>query len=504
MKQQPNVILFLVDDLGYGDVSCLNENSKIHTEHIDRLAQEGMRFTDAHSSSSVCTPSRYGILTGRYNWRSSLKRGVIPGYAPPLIEEGRMTLGSMFQRQGYQTAAVGKWHLGMDWACKDGFQLPRTIPEIDPDNMGVDFTGKIENGPLTRGFDYFYGMGGSLDQSPYVIVENDHAIHQPDHYVGTKGFEPFEKGAILEKDYGPCAPDFDFQQVVPMMHAKMLEMVETFAKNGKPFFLYAPTPAVHGPLLPTEEFVGKSGIGPYGDFVLQVDDFIGRLECKLAELGVADNTIIIFTSDNGCAPIVDPQGLHERTGHNPSYVYRGCKFDIWEGGHRVPLIVKWPGNIPQGVRCDETVCLVDFFATLADVTGFNYGDDAAEDSVSLLPLWKGGAEPVREATVHHSGSGKYSVRKGKWKLELCAGSGGVSAPAEGRDDLSGLPDVQLYDLTADIGERANVQGQHPEVVRELRDLLAGYIFAGRSTPGKTRKNEPAAGRVWPGLEWMNV
>lgn len=505
MNKRPNIILYLVDDLGYGDVSCLNENSKIQTENIDRLARDGISFTDAHSCSAVCSPSRYGILTGRYNWRSRLKSGVLPGIAPPLIEEDRVTLGSMLKSQGYRTAAVGKWHLGMDWPTKDGWQLPETSTDLINDLTNIDFEAPIKNGPLTRGFDYFYGMTGSLDQPPFVMIENDRCTQIPDHWEGTPGFSPFYPGDFLpeHKDFGPCVPDFDLQQVVPMAHDKVLELVEEYAGGDEPFFIYSPTPAVHGPLVPADEFVGKSGIGLYGDFVLQVDDFIGKLEAKLEDLEIADNTIVIFTSDNGCSPIVDIPKLHKEMGHNPSYVFRGTKFDIWEGGHRVPLIVKWPETIKAGQSSDRYVCLTDLFSTISQIVGCGCGDDAGEDSFSNLPLWMGEDKSVREAVVHHSGKGMYSIRKGNWKLELCAGSGGTSFPSEGRDDLSALAPIQLYDLSRDIGEQENLYAQYPEVVKELRDLLASYVISGRSTPGATRPNHHHP-TVWPGLAWMNL
>lgn len=504
MDKKPNIILFLTDDLGYGDISCLNPEGKLDTRNIDRMASEGMVFTDAHSCSSVCTPSRYGIVTGRYNWRTRLKRGVIPGCAPALIEDGRMTIGSMLQSQGYKTAAIGKWHLGMDWETEPDFQLPRTIPEINPDRMGIKFDQPIKNGPNTKGFDYFFGTGGSLDQPPYVFIENDRARGTPTNWVGNKGFEPLYAGGILEMDYGPAVDDWDFQKAVSIVHDKVLEKVDEYAGGDQPFFIYAPSLAVHGPLLPDDEFIGKSGIGPYGDIVLQVDAFIGKLEEKLRTLGIADNTILIFTSDNGCAPIVDPHNMYKQVGHNPCHIFRGTKFDIWEGGHRVPLIIKWPGRIPAGKSCDQLVCLIDFFATFADIVGFAVPDEAAEDSVSNLSLWTGEVDkPVRGAVVHHSGFGKFSIRKGEWKLELCAGSGGVSSPMEGRDDLGGLPQQQLYNMNVDVRERDNIQHRHPEIIKELREILAGYIIAGRSTPGQDQKNTPAP-MPWPGLEWMNL
>ena len=507
MNKKPNIILYLTDDLGYGDVSCLNEGSKVNTKNIDRMAADGICFTDAHSSSSVCTPSRYSLMTGRYNWRSKLKSSVLPGCAPPLLEEGRMTLGSMLQSAGYRTAAVGKWHLGMNWATEDGWKLPETLQELFAcDEYHIDFDKPIENGPTTKGFDYYYGMCGSLDQPPFAIIENDRICTQkPDRHIGKRGFMPSKPGACTPEDYdyGPISPDFDFQKAVPMMHDKILDLVDDYAKEDDPFFIYAPSLAVHGPLVPAEEFVGKSGIGPYGDFILQVDDFMGVLNQKLEYLGIADNTIVIFTSDNGCAPIIDIPNLASTTGHNPSYIFRGMKFDIWEGGHRVPFIAKWPDGIAAGQRSDQLVCLTDVFATLADIIDVPYGDDTAEDSVSILPLLKGDDYPVREALVHHSGFGMYSMRSGKWKLDLCPGSGGFSYPSEQRDEVADLTPMQLYDISQDPGEQNNLFESHCDVVRTLRDRLASYIISGRSTPGAEQPNYHYSA-AWPGLDWMNL
>jgi len=505
--KKPNIILFLLDDFGYGDASCFNKDSKVPTKNIDALAGGGISFTDAHSSSAVCTPSRYGVLTGRYAWRSELKAGVLPGPAPTLIEEGRETLGTMLQSAGYNTAAVGKWHLGMDWATKDGYVAPKSYIGLDPEDTfeSIDYDQPIKNGPNTRGFDYFFGMPGSLDQPPLVYVENDKALFKPSLVAGIKNWQPFNPGEYTEEYicYGCIAKEYDVKQAVPDMHNKVLELVDKYAKDDKPFFIYSPTPAVHGPLVPTDEFAGKSKIGPYGDMILMVDDFVGKLEAKLNSLGIADDTLIIFTSDNGCAPIVDIPKLVSEYGHNSSHVFRGCKFDIWEGGHRIPLIVKWPGMIKPGTSSDKCVCLTDLFATIADVVGYKYGDNTAEDSFSMLQLWKGEDTETREATVHHSGKGMYSIRKGDWKLELCAGSGGVTSPAEGKDDLSKLAPAQLYNLNNDIGEQENLFEKNPEIVKELKDLLASYIIAGRSTPGSTVRNFSGLG-VWPGLHWLNL
>jgi len=476
----PNIIYILADDMGYGDVSCLNENSKIHTYNIDKMAQEGLRFTDAHSSSAVCTPSRYSILTGRYNWRSTLKQGVLFGYDRHLIEEGRMTVASMLKKVGYRTACIGKWHLGMDWV-KTGDK-----PE------DVDYTKPIKNGPVNYGFDYFYGISASLDMPPYVYIENDKVTQIPDRVTeSTLPMSWWRKG--------PTAPDFKHEEVLPRLTEKALSIIEQYSDS--PFFLYFPLPAPHTPILPTKKFLGKSGTNLYGDFVMMCDDVVGQIMKKLEEKNIAENTILIFTSDNGCSPQANYEELG-RLGHNPSYVFRGHKADIYEGGHRIPLIVRWPKVIKPGRISDEPVCLVDLMATIADIVGIELPDDAGEDSVSNLPMWKGEdyPKPLREAVVHHSIDGSFSIRKGNWKLEMCPGSGGWSYPRPG-EEPEGAPPIQLYDLREDIGERKNVCEMYPDVVEELKELLVKYIREGRSTPGKPQSNEGTDN--WPQLHWMD-
>lgn len=510
MNQKPNIILVFVDDLGIGDISCFNPDSKICTENVSQLASEGMCFDDCHSSSALCTPSRYGLLTGRYNWRSRLKMGVLPGQSFPLIEEGRETLGTMLQKSGYRTACVGKWHLGMNWVTKDGYQLPPTYrhPDNDPEKCFtcIDYTAPIADGPNTRGFDYFYGMPASLDQPPFVRIENDRVLTPPDRMIGTKKLDRCGVQHATQVEYGPAAPDFDPQKTVPEMDAKVLSLVEEYADSDQPFFIYYPTMAVHQPLLPADEFVGKSGLGAYGDFVLQVDDFVGKLMALLEEKHIADNTMLIFCSDNGCSSIVDYPAL-AKLGHNPSYIYRGCKSDIWEGGHRIPFVVRWPGMIPAGTRCGQTICLTDLFATIAELVGFEYGDNTAEDSFSALGLMHGDNAPIREYVMNHAVC-NFCMRKGDWKLEFCAGSGGMAAmPGMGHGvdpalttNPEGTP-YQLYNLRDDIGELHNLYGQRPEIERELTQLARDCILNGRSTPGTPQKNAEAP--VWPGLEFLS-
>jgi arylsulfatase A len=486
MIQKPNIVYILADDMGYGDLSCLNPSSKIHTPQLDDLAAQGMIFEDAHASSSVCTPSRYSILTGRYNWRSSLKSGVLWGYSRHLMEPGRMTVASFLRQHGYYTAVIGKWHLGWDWGTFD------EKPAQD-DGNNVDFGKPVENGPDSYGFGYSYCISGSLDMSPYVYVENGSVTAQPDRYT-----ENTEKFSWWRK--GPTGADFYHADVLPNFTRRSVKFIEEHAAIGEPFFLYFPLPAPHTPILPAPQFQGKSGTNPYGDFCLQVDDTVGQIMKALENAGITQNTILVFASDNGCSPEVDFEQL-AGLGHRPGYVFRGAKADIYEGGHRIPLIVRWPAEIRGGSICDETVCLSDLLATCSEIIGVELPDSAGEDSVSNLALWRGQKldSPLREATIHHSIDGSFSIRKGNWKLEMCPGSGGWSHPRPGIES-EGLPPIQLYDLSVDVGERQNVANSHPEIVEELTTLLTHYVVNGRSTPGVRQQNH--SGVDWDQLWWM--
>ncbi len=457
-RQLPNIVYILADDLGYGDIGCLNADGKIPTLHVDRLAKEGMVFTDAHSNSAVCTPTRYGVLTGRYCWRTRLKSGVLWGYSSALVEEGRQTVASVLKRHGYATACVGKWHLGLGRQEKNDYDKP------------------LRPGPNDIGFDYFFGIPASLDMVPYCYVENDRPTMQPTDTVEASPSPAFWRG-------GPISPDFKHVEVMDKFLEKTVEFIDGCAREapGKPFFVYMPLAAPHTPIVPTERFAGQSGIGVYGDFVMQMDWTVGQVVAALERNGVADDTLIIFTSDNGCSPQADYKALAEH-GHNPSYVFRGHKADIFEGGHRIPFIARWTGRIRAGSRCDETICLTDLMATAAEIVGEKLPDDAGEDSVSILDVLLGRehGRPLREATVHHSIDGSFSIRQGKWKLELCAGSGGWSYPRPEAAKKLGLPPVQLYDLSKDIGEKANVYSEHPEVVERMMELLEKYKRQGHS------------------------
>ena len=482
----PNIIYILADDLGYGDVSALNEQAAWETPNIDHLAEEGMVFTDAHSGSAVCTPTRYGILTGRYAWRSSLKQGVTWSWDDAIIEPDRVTVGSFLKAHGYKTACVGKWHLGLGW---------QRMTE-DPDS--IDFGQPVLRGPTTLGFDYFFGIAASLDIPPYVYIENDHVTALPDRMT------------ISQTKYGwwrlgHTGSDFEHEQVLPVLTRKAIGFIDNHLETNadQPFFLYFPLPAPHTPILPLPEFEGRTGTNPYGDFVVQVDWTVGQILQTLTRHGLNENTLVIFTSDNGCSPQADYEVLAE-FGHNPSYTFRGHKADIYEGGHRIPFLAKWPAVIEKQRITDETICLTDMLATVADMLQTPLPDHAGVDSYSILPVFRGAAlnHPVREATLHHSVNGFYAIRQGKWKLILCPGSGGWSYPTPVQASELDLPAFQLYNLYEDIGETKNLLYDHPDVADSLKRMMKRYIINGRSTPGPMQKNTPSEN--WPGLDWMTT
>ncbi len=484
---KPNIIYILADDMGYGDVSANNEGCPFVTPSLDALAEHGIRFTDAHASSAVCTPSRYSIMTGRYNWRSPLKEGVLGGYSSPLIPKDRATVAHMLKKSGYQTQAIGKWHLGMEFP-----KLPHFTEEADfAQSEGVDFRAPIKNSPLDAGFDYYYGISASLDMPPYVYIENDRFTAVPDHITKGSG-----KGYWRE---GLTAADFVHEEVLDHLTDKVLQSISEHTEQ--PFFIYFSLPAPHTPILPHPDFRGKSNTNAYGDFVLHCDDVIRRVTEQLQKEGLFDNTVVIFTSDNGCSPMADFAELAEKK-HNPSYHFRGMKSDIFEGGHRVPLLVQWPERLPKNSVCDRLVCLSDLFATLADYLDYEVAPSEAEDSVSNRPLWEDPSSgEVRDTLVHQSIDGSLSIRSGPWKLEMCAGSGGWSPPQPGSPEEAALPRLQLYNLADDISEQSNIVSDHPEVVERLTSTLKKIVLEGRSTPGPLQKNEGLA--VWKTVSWLD-
>lgn len=476
-SSRPNVVYILADDLGYGDIRCLNpDHGKIPTPHVDRLASQGMAFTDAHSPSSVCSPSRYGILTGRYAWRSGLQAWVLKPYDPPLIAAKRLTVAGLLQQHGYQTACIGKWHLGWNW------------PRVD---RKVVFDRPVGDGPTTRGFLYYFGTDAP-NCPPFGFIENNRLVAQP-----TTWYEPELKDWALYAR-GSMVPGWQFDRILPSITAKAVEYIGQRATDKKPFFLYFPLTSPHEPIAPSARFRGKSGINPVADFIMETDWAVGQVLEALDKHGLADNTLVVFTADNGHATYTGLKPLLN-AGHWPSQRFRGYKTDIWEGGHRVPFVARWPGKVTAGTVCDQTICLTDLMATCADLLHVQLPDTTGEDSVSILPALLGTTTgPLREAVVHHSVNGRFSLRQGKWKLELCPGSGGIGGePTDVQAVMNGLPTIQLYDMSQDDVEKINVADQHPEVVRRLTALLTKYVVDGRSTPGLPKKNDVAVDiRKW--------
>lgn len=464
----PNIVYILADDLGYGDLSCLNEKSKIPTPNIDRLANEGMYFTDAHSPSAVCTPTRYGILTGRYCWRTRLKKGVLYGYSPHLVDTGRMTVASLLRQRGYATACIGKWHLGLDWQDKDG----APIGEGKNAEEKVDYTKPFSGGPLDCGFDYYYGIAASPDMPPYVYLENNRATVIPTEHADKKEF-----GRA-----GAKAPGLLAENVMPDLTKRATEYIEKQAteKPGQPFFLYFPLTAPHTPIAPTDSASGKSKAGKYGDFVTVVDWTVGEVMKCLERKGLVENTIVVVTSDNGSSPAGFSEADVVKYDHQTSYHFRGRKSDAWDGGHRIPFIVRWPGKVKAASKSDETVCLTDLLATCAAIVDAKVPENAGEDSVNILPALLSAKtdKPLREATVCHSIDGMFAIQQGPWKLILGKGSGGWSGPKPKPGD----PPVQLYNMQGDVGETKNISADQTEIVARLTALMEKYKADGRSRP----------------------
>lgn len=477
----PNVVFILADDMGVGDVS--HNGGLAPTPHIDRMAKEGLRFTDAHSTSSVCTPTRYSILTGRYNWRSPLKKSVVWGFSDPLIPESRLTVPAYLKSKGYHTGIVGKWHLGLGWHKLPNGEVRQ--PAEGPakgEGWDVDFTRKVDGGPLALGFDESFIISASLDMTPFVYLRNDLPVGVP---TVTKHFY---RWGMATEDFEAvnCLSDF-------AREARSFISAQVARDAQQPFFLYLSLTSPHTPIVPSPEWQGKSPLGDYGDFLMETDWVVGEVIAELEKQGIAENTLVIFSADNGCSPEADIDKLKAK-GHQPNGPLRGHKADVFEGGHRVPFVVRWPQRVAAGGVCAQTVSSVDLFRTLADVLGEadSLPDEAAEDSFSLLPLLDDPtvSEPVRPFIIHHSGIGYFAIREGKWKLLLCPGSGGWSEPRpkDAEKDLS-LPAVQLYDLQSDLAESRNLIEEHPEVAARLVAKLAKAIRDGRTTQGKAQSNE---------------
>jgi len=479
IPHRPNIVLILADDLGYGDVACYNDESKIPTPHLDHLATEGARFTDAHTPSSVCSPTRYGILTGRYCWRTPLKRSVLWPWDPPLIEKDRLTLPGMLRRHGYHTACIGKWHLGWRWLDKEGKPVSDRLPPLGqyairqriPIGKIVDLSGRIGEGPVTRGFDYYFG-DDVPNFPPYVFIENDRLLGNPSVWKPPEMFG----------GPGPMLPGWDLSVVLPTLTQRAVQYIEQRKEaREKPFFLYLALTAPHTPIAPTPRFIGKSKAGWYGDYVNEVDWVVGQVVAALERNHLVENTLLIFTSDNG-SPERDGTnmggklGSVKRFGHEPNHPWRGRKAQIWEGGHRVPLIVRWPGFVPPGEVSREQVVMVDFMRTIAAIVGDKLPEDAAEDSFNILPALRDPSHEhgIRNHMIHHSISGQFAIRAGEWKFILDSKPGVASG-------TGATPPGQLYNLTSDPGETKDVRKEHPEIVSRLAALLDKYRKQGRSS-----------------------
>ena len=451
----PNIVLIMADDMGYGDVGAYNPDSKIPTPNMDRLAREGMRFTDAHSPSAVCTPTRYALLTGRYAWRHpKLRSGVTQGYSPLIMDTTRTTVASLLQAHGYETAAIGKWHLGLG------------------SGDSTDYASPIYPGPRALGFDYFYGIPASLDMPPYVWVHNESLDEAPSSYGnGPVGCctGPFWRS-------GAMAPSFDHTDVLPRITERAVTYIEERGEDREPFFLYVPLAAPHTPWLPTDDFVGTSGAGEYGDFTVQVDASVGAVMDALDAAGLSASTMIVVTSDNGA--YWRPQDIAQYD-HHANHSWRGMKADIHEGGHRVVQIVRWPGHIAAGSVTDQLAMHTDFLATFAEAAGISVPEDVAEDSFSHLHVLLGHRESsARTSAVHQSIRGMLVLREGSWKYIHGKGSGGFT-----RVDTSAAdPPGQLYNLATDPAESINLYASHPERVAAMQAALDSVRAAGRSRP----------------------
>ncbi len=452
--KKPNIVYIICDDLGYGDIQCLNpENGKIPTPHADKLASEGMTFTDAHSGSSVCTPTRYGIMTGRYSWRTRLQKGVVTGFAPCLIDKDRPTVAGFLKEQGYATAIVGKWHLDFQYLdSKTGEAYTQKQHKTPP--VGA----KIPDGPIHRGFDYYHGFHHARNME--AVIEDDKVIaHDPE------------------------------VNMLPRLTKKSVEYIDSRSGKDEPFFLYVPLGSPHTPILPSPEWKGKSGIGDYGDFVMQTDNVVGEISAALEKNGFADNTLVIFTSDNGCSKAAGIPKLAEQ-GHIVSAHLRGSKADIWDGGHRIPFIVRWPGNVESGSTNDQLICLTDLFATVGEITGQEIPNLSTVDSVSFLPaLFSKPIKSTRNGVIHHSFTGHFAYRQGPWKLILANGSGGWSSPNENEAKKKDWPKAQLYHMKNDVGETKNLYESKPEIAAKLLALLETDVTNGRSTTGPEASND---------------
>jgi len=471
-----NIVIILADDLGYGDVQCYNpQRGKIPTPNIDRLAAQGMRFTDGHSSSGVCSPSRYALLTGRYHWRTRLQFGIVGVFGEPLIAPDRLTIAGLAKQHGYRTACVGKWHLGWDWPIPEGkralFHLPKgKNDEARPTDAHLAvwravFSQPIPGGPTTRGFDEYFGTDVP-NWPPYCFIENNRTVGIPSELLPS---HLLKKDPHLASQPGPALKGWKLEAILPALGDRACAHIQRCAEKKEPFLLYMPLTSPHEPLAVNDPWKGKSGLNIYADFVMETDAIVGRVLDALDKSGAANNTLVIFTSDNGKAAYTGAVDL-EKKGHYSSGPLRGYKMSVYEGGHREPYIVRWPGVVKPGSVCGQLVHQADIMATLADILGAKLPDNAGEDSFSFVPLLKGGDKPIRPHAVSCAHNGVPGLRKGDWKF------------------IAGTK-PELYNLADDIGETKNLAAAKPELVAEMKALLEKLITDGRSTPGAPQKND---------------
>ena len=485
--RNPNIMIIVADDLGYGDLACYNPESKVPTPNLDKLAAEGVHFTDAHSPSTVCSPTRYSLLTGQMAFRIGMG-GVFTGVGGPcLIEEGRLTLPQMLREKGYATACFGKWHVGMTFFDKNGKAINKNGLEAV---KRVDFSRAISGGPIDRGFDQFFGTACCPTTDwLYAYIDGDRVPVPPTGIVDRTGLpkHPYSK----DNRPGMIAPDYNLEEVDLVFLEKSKKFLEQHVKENpdRPFFLFHSMQAVHLPSFPADRFKGKTDAGPHGDFIFEMDYVVGELMKTLEQLGVADNTLVMFSSDNG-PEVPTVIAMRRDYGHDGARPWRGMKRDQWEGGHRVPFIARWPGHIAAGSTSDQTVCLTDVMATCAAVVGARLPSSAAEDSFDILPILQGerGDTPVRRYTLHQTIRLALAIRRDQWKYLDHKGSGGNRyennprlAPYMIEDTAPDAPG-QLYNLETDPGETKNVYFEHPEIVTELKSKLDEYKRSGRSAP----------------------
>ncbi|MFK7740101.1 MAG: arylsulfatase [Planctomycetota bacterium] len=462
--------MLYADDLGYGDLGCYSDASKIPTPHLDRLASEGMRFSDAHSSSGICTPSRYALLTGRHHWRKF--HGISMPFGQPMLDADRLTLPEMLQARGYRTACIGKWHLGWDWAAikKPG---RRPMPRTGYRAKDFDWSRPIPGGPLANGFDSYFG-DDVPNFPPYAWIENDRVVVAPTVPYAPA---PIPPEGQHEGRPGPMVAGWRLDGVMPELTRRAVKWLGQQKGSEEPFFLFFPFTSPHAPIVPAKEFVGASEAGPYGDFVVQSDAAVGAVLQALDDAGLRDNTIVVFSADNG--PEAYAYERMRTTGHSSPGELRGLKRDVWEGGHRVPMIVRWPEVVSAGSESDALVSQCDLMATFASIAGATLPMGTAEDSFDLEPLWRGNDESVREFLVHNTFKNKWGVRRGRWLLLLQKGGYHNRTPKWVHDRFLPLDgDVFLCDLAKDLAQTRDVSAQHPDVVAELRSLLVA-LRAGR-------------------------